>query len=321
LQVQGAVTPIRDALPRGEAATRFAGCFLGLALGDAFGAPHEGGPIEGMLWRLIGKTKQGELRYTDDTQMSLDLADSLLARGELDQDDLASRFAAGYRWSRGYGPGAAKVLKRIRAGTQWESASRSVYPAGSFGNGAAMRAPIVGLAFSSDRSRRLAAARDSAKITHAHPLGIEGAAIIAEATSAALGMRAWSEIIDSVELVATDERFRRKLSLCRSWLGAPAPPTASSVRDRLGTGIVATESCVTAIYVAMRFLEQPFEALLDFVAACGGDVDTIGAMAGAIWGAHNGAAVLPADLLPRLEGRARITAVAEALFTRFVEQR
>ncbi len=48
------------------------------------------------------------VRWTDDTQMSIDLAESLLARGTLDPDDLAQRFAASYRWNRGYGPGAAR---------------------------------------------------------------------------------------------------------------------------------------------------------------------------------------------------------------------
>jgi ADP-ribosylglycohydrolase len=54
---------------------------------------------------------------------------------------MAHRFARSYRWSRGYGPGAARLLKRIARGQDWESASVSVYPSGSYGNGGAMRAP------------------------------------------------------------------------------------------------------------------------------------------------------------------------------------
>lgn len=52
-------------------------------------------------------------------------------------------------------------------------------------------------------------------------------------------------------------------------------------------------------------MEQPFETLLRFTAACGGDVDTVGAMAGAIWGACNGEARLPEALLETLEDRER----------------
>ena len=109
---------------------QFEGCLLGLALGDALGAPLEGGVVERFVWRLIGRTKNGEMRWTDDTQMSLDLAESLIAKGAVDPDDLAQRFARSYRWSRGYGPGAAKLLKRIARGSNWRAVNRSVFADG-----------------------------------------------------------------------------------------------------------------------------------------------------------------------------------------------
>jgi len=73
---------------------QFQGCLLGLALGDAFGAPFEGGPVERLVWRVIGKTRQGAMRWTDDTQMSLDLAESLISHEGLEVEELARRFAA-----------------------------------------------------------------------------------------------------------------------------------------------------------------------------------------------------------------------------------
>src|SRR5262245_17056205 len=118
---------------------QYVGCLLGLATGDALGAPYEGGVLERLAWRILQCRAVGSLRWTDDTQMSLDLAESLLAEGEVRPDALARRLAAGYRWSRGYGPGAAKVLKRIRRGEPWQAATKAVYAAGSYGNGAAMR--------------------------------------------------------------------------------------------------------------------------------------------------------------------------------------
>ena len=136
---------------------QYRGCLLGLALGDALGAPHEGGFLEHCLWRLIGRTAAGEPRWTDDTQMTLDLAESLLATLPLNQTDLARRFANSYRWRRGYGPSAARVLKRIRKGQDWQSAARAIYPQGSFGNGAAMRAPVLALFFADDAALLAAA--------------------------------------------------------------------------------------------------------------------------------------------------------------------
>ena len=292
---------------------QFTGCLLGLALGDAMGAPYEGGPLERMLWRLLGTTRAGERRYTDDTTMSLALAESLIARGGIDQDDLAARFAAGYRWSRGYGPGAAKVLRRIRAGAPWRDASRSVYPSGSFGNGGAMRAPVVALWTCHRASTLRAVAEQSAEVTHAHPLGMEGAVAVASATLAALEGRDARAIVDGAARSVASRAFTDKFALAAEWLESGGAPGAREVRDRLGSGMLATESCVTAVYVAARFADAPFAELLAFAAACGGDVDTVSAMAGAVWGARRGMEALPEAALARLEDRARIERVATAL--------
>lgn len=169
---------------------RYTGCLLGLALGDACGAPLEGGWPERLLWRCIGTTKQGEMRWTDDTQMALDIGEVLLAQGHDDGAlpvyDIAQRFARSYRWSRGYGPGAAKVLRRIRRGVPWQQASRSVYPAGSWGNGGAMRSPVVALWWPGNAEQLVQSTTAITQITHGHALAIEGAVLIAVATAAAL---------------------------------------------------------------------------------------------------------------------------------------
>lgn len=294
-------------------ADRFKGCLLGLALGDALGAPLEGGPLERLVWRLIGRTRNGEMRWTDDTQMSLDVAESLIANGEVDPDDLAWRFARSYRWSRGYGPGAARLLKRVARGEDWRQANRSIYPDGSYGNGGAMRAPVVGLFYSARLDELVAAVVESARVTHAHPLGIEGALLVASATALAAHFTDPSEIFRRAATHCTLEPFTGRLLLAGPWLEADEPPAAKDVRRRLGAGVAAAESCVTAVYVALRFLDEPFTEMLAFVASMGGDVDTIGAMAGAIWGTANGASRLPPARLSKLEQQDRLVRLAEAL--------
>jgi len=295
---------------------RFGGCLLGLALGDALGAPHEGGFIERLLWRLIGRTRQGEMRWTDDTQMSLDLAESLIDTGAVEPDDLAPRFAQSYRWNRGYGPGAAKLLKRIARGVHWQEANRSVYPDGSFGNGGAMRAPVVGLFYSRRPAELTDAARDSARVTHAHPLGIEGAVLVASATAQAACSGSAVEILEAAAGQSESDPFRERLDSALSWLTSGETPGTEQVSKQLGNGIAATDSCVTSIYIASRFVDDSFLDMQSFVAACGGDVDTIGAMAGAVWGAANGASSLPSDHLAKLEKRDRLRSVAGALHGR-----
>jgi poly(ADP-ribose) glycohydrolase ARH3 len=300
----------------GQAVTlnQFEGCLLGLALGDALGAPHEGGLLERLVWRLVGTTRRGEMRWTDDTQMSLDIAESLAHKGKLDTDDLALRFARSYQWSRGYGPGAARLLKRIRRGADWRNANCSVYPNGSFGNGGAMRAPMIGLFYARQLGDLPEAARLSARITHAHPLGMEGAVLVASATALALSTDVATEIVQGAAARCALSPFTSRLEIAMNWLRSAVEPSAKDVARALGNGISASESCVTAVYIATRFIERPFESMLRFVADGGGDVDTIGAMSGAIWGAAKGASSLPKEPLEKIEQRTRLLNAAAALY-------
>jgi poly(ADP-ribose) glycohydrolase ARH3 len=292
---------------------QFQGCLLGLALGDALGAPYEGGPLERFVWRLIGRTRDGRRCWTDDTQMTIDLAESWLAKRGIDQDDLAQRFAQSYRWSRGYGPGAAKLLKRIRRGEDWRQANRAVFHSGSFGNGAAMRAPILGLLYG-DLADVFAAARQSAEITHAHPNGILGAELLAgvahllansDARTASLQMTA--------QCLALSPEFLPRIEVGTDWLARQHAASPAAVRQELGNRASAHESCVTAVYLALRFLDAEFQELLGFAIALRGDVDTIAAMAGALWGTVRGFSALPKEFLNKLEAKERLLGLAEQL--------
>jgi ADP-ribosylglycohydrolase len=130
----------------------------------------------------------------------------------------------------------------------------------------------------------LDAAEEVASITHAHPLGIEGAVIIAMATAAATDTESPVEILQWSLGGADSEPFVSRITTALTWIRSGRVATPAEVRAELGNGIAATESCVTAVYIAARFLADSFESMISFVASCGGDVDTIGAMAGGIWG-------------------------------------
>ncbi|MDP6952580.1 MAG: ADP-ribosylglycohydrolase family protein [Alphaproteobacteria bacterium] len=249
--------------------------------------------------------------------MTIDVVQSLLEAGRVDQDDLAQRFASSYRWSRGYGPGAAKLLRRIRRGQDWQSANRSVFPDGSLGNGGAMRAPAMGLFFfAAGEEAVIAAARASAEITHAHPQGCEGAVVIALATVFALRDVPSGEIIKRLCQTAQHADFVNKLQRARTWLEVDEAVSPRTVATVLGNGVTAVDSCITALFVALRFRERPFDDLLAFVIAMRGDVDTIAAMAGAIWGAARGLNALPPARPAQLEQCDRLLALAQSLADR-----
>src|SRR5262249_21341895 len=126
---------------------------------------------------------------------------------------------------------------------------------------------------------------------------------------AALGKRP-EEILQLAARECRLEPFRTRIDTAETWLLSRVSVVPKDVSHQLGTGIAASESCITALYIALRFLDVNFEDMVRFVCDCGGDTDTIAAMAGAIWGASNGSANLPAHHLAKLEQHARIVRTA-----------
>ena len=290
------------------------GCFLGLAYGDALCAPYEGGPIERLLWRMIGKTKAKEHRFTDDTQMSLDIANSFINEGKFEQDKLAQEFASSYQWSRGYGPSAGKILKRIRNGMPWQKANVSVHKDGSFGNGAAMRAPILAMCFKPSSSEFKPSVIHSAEITHSNKLAIEGALLIAYATAYALSDMHNDELCNRLIELTKTTAFKDRLKACKNYIHQDTELEIRDIKKKFGNGITAEQSCITAVYLALKFRNKPFISLLDFIKKLGGDTDTIAAMSGAIWGAFNGAEKLQINTLPTIEKQNDIKNIAVQLY-------
>ena len=129
---------------------RLRGVAVGAAIGDALGMPLEFGPAIPPD-RLVRAMRAGRLpagTFTDDTEMALALADSLLERCPLDADNLAHRFAAWYR----AGPVGHRHPDQSCAepgvrGVSWQAAVDAVEQArpGSAGNGSVMRCWPVAL--------------------------------------------------------------------------------------------------------------------------------------------------------------------------------
>ena len=295
---------------------RFAGCLLGLAIGDAVAAPFEGIDAYAIHRDFGGATKiirdppHPQICYTDDTQMAIGVADCLVRHGRIDPDALAQIFADHFDRTRGYGPGAATILVRIGRGERWQDLVKSVYADGSFGNGAAMRVAPVGLAFHADLDRVAAEAAASASVTHAHPLGIDGAIIMATAVALLVAGRPFDHAAYCTALAAraTTEEFRWQLTAAAQLRPGDAIP--------FGSGIEAHRSVVTAI-CCFSLDPDRYDRVIARALGLGGDVDTVAAMAGALAGTHLGTAGLPPHLIGRLEddwqGRAYIRRLAKDL--------
>ena len=295
---------------------RFRGCLLGLAVGDALGAPYEGLTGEtiyrhfGRVDRLLANLDSRVITYTDDTQMTIGLAECLLHRDSIDKDHLAECFRANYQPDRGYGAGMRKILDTMTEGGDWEPLVQSLFPGGSFGNGAAMRVAPVGLAFHGDALYLRDQAAKSATVTHLHPLGVDAAVIVATAVSFLIrepkfdAQAFYAELVDA----ATTEEFQWQLRTA----GRLDPMDMIS----FGSTLAAHRSVTTAI-TCFSVWPDSYERTIARAIGMGEDTDTLAAIAGAPSGAHLGVDAIPQSWSSKLEnggkGRDYIHRTARAL--------
>jgi len=297
---------------------KFLGSVLGVAIGDSMGAPWEGHRIVGEHEiELIARIPH-PLRYTDDTHMTIGVAESLVECHGFDGRHMAGRFVANYLdepW-RGYGPAPPRVFARIRGGEAWDKAAAHIYGGGSFGNGAAMRVAPIGLFFWNDRDKLREVVCQASLITHAHILGIEGAILQATAVALAVGGHPdrpldTGAFISRLLNCTTENAYRDKIAEFGTLL--EHPDDRQGVVNQLGHGIEAFNSVPAAVFA---FLSHPqdFVSTVVYAVSLGGDTDTIASMAGAISGAYLGIDAIPHQWQRQLENRDYILSLADRLY-------
>src|SRR5262249_1007186 len=145
-----------------------------------------------------------------------------------------------------------------------------------------------------------------------HPLGIEGAQLLALAVALCSGMEQFDRAAFFAGLLGACEsaEYRDKLEVAEG---------VRAVEDLAGLGnrIEALNSVPTAM-PSFALPAESFEATICNVIFLGGDTDTLAAMAGALSGAYLGVGRLPERLVGLLEsspkGRAYIHQLAGKLF-------
>jgi poly(ADP-ribose) glycohydrolase ARH3 len=185
---------------------------------------------------------------------------------------------------------------------------------GSFGNGAAMRIVPLGL-FYHDSSEIYELASISAGVTHAHPIGKDGAAIQARAVAQAMRLSVKGElrpqefVRDLIDFSRTRE-IRDKLTLVEKSLKDDVSP--SVVAKQIGRTVAVQESMPFAVYSFLRY-PISFEDCLYCAVLHGGDRDTLGAMACAISGTYLGIEAIPRPWRNKLENGDMIESLAAEL--------
>ncbi|MCO5220103.1 MAG: ADP-ribosylglycohydrolase family protein [Thermomicrobiales bacterium] len=293
---------------------RYLGCLIGLACGDALGAPVEFESRSALderfpdgLRAFIGggwlDLEPGEI--TDDTQMTLDVARSLVALPDGDMDDLAARFLA-WRNSdpKDIGNTTRDALDRLAGGVSWQDAGAQTVesrgPVDSAGNGAIMRCAPVALRFRNDPCRLRDVSIDVARITHANPLCTWASVAVDQAIAALLHGESIPAALELASTGIANDDVREAITLA-----------SIGVRDDISSNGFVLDT-LTAAFWALRHTDS-FEEAVVMAVGLGGDTDTTGAVAGSLGGARYGIDAIPDRWRQQVQYREELAALAHSL--------
>lgn len=274
------------------ATDRALGTVVGSAVGDALGAPFEFGPEGAFSARFPEPGQGGEMcggggwdpgEATDDTQMAVLVAESLLEHGGLELPDVFSRFR---RWAasdpKDIGLQTEAVLS---SGDPWDLAAALHFQTSqrAAGNGALMRAATSAVYFAdAGRDATMDAARRIAALTHGDRAAWEGTAVFHELVRVALaGGDPIAAVPGTLTAVHPDHRARYAAVLDRDWHPDLATEFNGAVWPCLGSAVWALRTT--------RSYESALRAAVDL----GGDTDTVAAVTGALAGAVYGMSAIP----------------------------
>lgn len=302
-----------------ERRQRAAGALVGSAVGDALGAPFEFGaegafsarfPVAGddLARDMCGGGGWDPGEATDDTQMAVHVADSLLERGGLDLPDIFARFQ---RWAadepKDIGLQTEDVLTN---GRPWDLAAQAHFQVNlrAAGNGSLMRATSSAVYFArAGQAATLDAARRIAALTHGDRAAWEGTAVFHELLRVALaGDDPLAALPDTLALVHPDHRDRYAVVLSPTWHPDDATEFNGAVWPCLGSALWALRTTTS------------FEGALRAAVDLGGDTDTVAAVTGGLAGACYGLGAIPARWtaplhvpLPGAAGTGRVLRLAD----------
>jgi ADP-ribosyl-[dinitrogen reductase] hydrolase len=272
---------------------RAIGCFMGLAIGDALGCPvefkdpGEFEPVTNYRYSYVWNIPAGY--WTDDTSMALCLADSILATGTIDHEDLMKRFCRWFEKGENSATGRCfdigtttrhALMKYVRTKT-YEHAEDMYWASG---NGSIMRLAPVALRWYNDRQTVVGMSREQGIVTH----GSKECIAACEELGTLLGKSIRGEdIMTELQLFAADQKI------------VPNSGRASDTMISAKWAVGSTTNFRDAVLTAVNL---------------GGDSDTIGAVAGQIAGSIYGYDSVPQEWKDGLYDEAKLYAISMALF-------
>jgi ADP-ribosyl-[dinitrogen reductase] hydrolase len=296
-----------------DLADRVVGSALGLALGDALGAPFEflrarnvPDPIPALERPWLSEPPGST---TDDTAMARNLMRSLAAQNGFDPDDLLERHL---EWFRSDPPDVGtltgRVLRRIAAVEDAATAAQEIWnergPEVSAGNGSVMYCAPLGLAYANRPAQLVQLAPALSALTHVDGRCMTTVLAVTLGVAALVRGESAEDAAQAALTAVDDLEGGEELEFLVEAVGG------SRAIDGPDQGF-----CLFTAGAAFQALLRPgdVENELRRVVSLGGDTDTNAAVAGALLGARDGAKRLPARWLERLRDVEAIRADAEAL--------
>ena len=243
---------------------------IGAIIGDIVGSIYEFNNIKTKDFELFGphptsksaNTTNGfsdsQCRFTDDTVLSVAVAEWLLDGDAGDLVEYFSKWYARCGGNRSYGGMFERWIN------QWDR-----QPYNSYGNGSAMRVSAVAW-ITKEQDHTLALAKASAEVTHSHPEGIKGA----QATALAIWLARQGRDSDSIRQTVTEHS------------GYDLSETVDEIRDWYYFNETCQKTVPQAIVCALE--ASDFEDAIKNAISIGGDSDTVGAITGSIAEAMHG---------------------------------
>ncbi len=291
---------------------------LGTAVGDALGVPFETKlanyePLvawdgQSYLGSEHHRLKPGQ--YSDDTQMSLMVAESLIENHAFNPDDLAERYVD---WivsgrARGYGKTTLLAVQNLVNGKHWSESGI----AGSYGNGTAMRAAPFGVYFRNDLQSLVSICKMDSSITHASDEAEAGS--IAIGLAAAYAVNRESEgLLEELWRILPDSKVKSAIYSLDSLIDSPYITPEQALRV-IGTKADVRQTVPAALYCFLKF-DNYHEAVLAAIKA-GGDTDTTAAIVGALFGAKLGMRGINKELANAVEQSDRLIELDSQLYNR-----
>jgi len=325
---------------------KFKGTLIGIAIGDTLGFPFKGklreeialkfDDFKDFLYNNIHTFKT----YTNETQLTLHLAESLIKGNGFRVDNTIKEFVL-WLYDPPINPSYERLtaIKKLERGIEYKNAATR-----SKGNGSMSRIAPIGLLYNNNLELLKKTAEISSMITHSDPLAITGSIIIASAISYVIKLQNNDEfpidnffkiLIQSISDIDNDiqeiyidalKKLNENLDLSLeaglikfSQIGVKSP---YFIEEYLGKAFIHPFSLSTLICVLFIFLKNlsSFEDSIISFATAGGDTNTVGAIGGGLAGAYFGYNNISSEFVRIVKNKKYILNISENLYNIYIKQ-